>query len=430
MARKKADAAEVLIQETKVDPLVFEGKALRYAPTQDMIGVSLRVLKDGRLGFACTTGFGEREDLLKEALSTAEFGHTIDLPFPGGELEPADLVTPELDDYSLTDLADEGRRIIEYMGKHGPGISTLLYLEKSVRRVKIINSTGRLGEYRRGTFAIRIMCRLPGSKYGVEKDLVRVCPFTCPDRKLEELIEEWHLAVKPCAVPVGRMKVLFRSSSTWSLLYRLIAGVNGNSYVEGVTPLKEKLGTAIFGENITIVDDPLMEEGVLSNPFDDEGVPCQKRVIVEKGVLKNFVFDLASGTESGFGTSGNGYKRSMWTEGIDEVPTPRFSNLVMETGQSTYEEMVASMDRGVIVNDVIGFHSGNITQGEYSMNVGTGFWVKDGKMIGRAMDTMVAGNVYEDFHRVSALSKTVERNQLVIYTPDMLIEEVSVSGKG
>jgi len=430
IARKRADAAEVLIQETVVEPLVFEGKALRYAPAQNMTGVSLRVIKDGKLGFACTTGYGDRESLVDEALAIAKYGNTIDFTFPGGTIEPVDYVVPELQGYTLDDLADEGRRIVRYMTEHGKGISTLIYMEKILRKVKIINTAGRSGEYRRGTYGVRIMCRLPGSKYGVEKETVRVKPFTYPDSLMQELINEYHLAVKPCHVPVGKMPVLFRAQCTWALLYRLMAGVGGNSIVEGVSPLKDRLGEQIFGENLTITDEPHLDDGVLSNPFDDEGVPTENRTIVDKGVLKTFIFDLDSGARSGYGSTGHGYKRSMWTEGIDEVINPRFSNLVMATGDSTYEDMVAGMDQGVVVLDVIGFHSGNITQGEYSMNVGAGFYVKDGKLVGRAMDTMVAGNIYEDFHRVSALGKTQERNMLVSYTPDMLIDAVSVSGKG
>ena len=82
---------------------------------------------------------------------------------------------------------------------------------------------------------------------------------------------------------------------------------------------------------------------------------------------------------------------------------------------------------GLVVNDVIGFHSGNILQGHYSMNVGIGFYVKNGKTLGRAVDTMIAGNIYEDFYQLTGMTETPEYNPIA-YSPDILIDNISVSG--
>ena len=133
------------------------------------------------------------------------------------------------------------------------------------------------------------------------------------------------------------------------------------------------------------------------------------------------------GQKSGNGSTGNGYHHTMWTQNIEDPVGPRFSNLVLQPGSVSPADMVTGMDEGVIVHEVIGFHSGNILAGEYNMGVGTGAYVKDGRIVGRCMDTMVAGNVYEDFYRIKALGSDLERNELA-YSPSMLIEGVAVSG--
>ena len=143
-------------------------------------------------------------------------------------------------------------------------------------------------------------------------------------------------------------------------------GANGAQKVRGVTPLAEKLGQVIFGPEVTLVDDPTRDWAPGSTPFDDEGVPTRKKIIVDKGVFKSFIFDLTNGVKDGYGSTGNGIKRSMWTRGIEVAPNPRFNNLVMSPGDKTYAELVAMMPEGIVVNDVIGFHSGNILQGHYS----------------------------------------------------------------
>jgi len=106
-----------------------------------------------------------------------------------------------------------------------------------------------------------------------------------------------------------------------------------------------------------------------------------------------------------------------------------FSNLIIEPGNCTFKELVSMMKEGIVVNEVIGFHSGNLLKGEFSMNVGTGYYVKNGKPAGRAMNTMIAGNIYTDFKNIKALSDKLDYN-LISYTPALYIENMNVAGCG
>ena len=109
-----------------------------------------------------------------------------------------------------------------------------------------------------------------------------------------KLIEEYKNSGIEVTAPTKVMPVIFRPTATWSLLYRLIEGVRGNNYAKDITPLKKRLNEQIFSDKVSVWDDPTMEFATGSVPFDDEGVPTSKKVIVDKGVLKNFIFDLDS----------------------------------------------------------------------------------------------------------------------------------------
>jgi PmbA protein len=207
----------------------------------------------------------------------------------------------------------------------------------------------------------------------------------------------------------------------------VLVGVNGENWVRDLSPLKKKMEESIFPECVSLDDDPTLPWAPGSTPYDDEGVQTRKKPIIDHGVLKNFIFDLETGAESGKGSSGNGFKKDMWGKGIEMTPVPRFTNLSMHPGTMPYKEMIRSMEEGIVVNDVIGFHTGNMMIGEFSMNVGIGSYVKNGKPVGRAMDTMIAGNIYEDFHNIRALGTVVEYNPQA-YTPDILFGSMSVSG--
>ncbi len=111
---------------------------------------------------------------------------------------------------------------------------------------------------------------------------------------------------------------------------------------------------------------------------------------------------------------------------ISEPVSPHPCHLVWEPGDLSVKEQIESIDEGLICEDLLGAHSGNIIAGQFSMNVGMGFYVKDGKILGRAVDTMISGNIYDVFKNIHSISK--ERNYSL--KPWILFNEIQVAGKG
>ncbi|MCD4653561.1 TldD/PmbA family protein [bacterium] len=429
LAAQQADQAEVYHVRKTSSPVNFYNWRQADVIVRNLDEVSLRVIKNGKIGTVKGSATEDPKWMVEAALKAAEYGAEAKFQFPGESSEGCGgkICDPELENLDTAAMVADGLDIYDYVRKQYPELPLNLYLDNEITDVEILNTSGKSESYRKTMYTVSLLSMYQRSKEGINKEITSCKYFGFPKQMIEDLMMENRMSKVELKVPTRKMPVLFRASSTWSILYRLMEGANGAQKVRGVTPLIDKLDQPIFGPEVTLVDDPTRDWAPGSTPFDDEGVPTRKKLIVENGVFRNFIFDLSNGQKDGNGSSGNGIKKSMWTRGIEVGPNPRFNNLVMSPGDKTFEELVAMMPEGIIVNDVIGFHSGNILQGHYSMNVGIGFYVKDGKIQGRAVDTMIAGNVYEDFYRIKGMSKKVEYNP-VAYSPEILIDDVSVSG--
>lgn len=429
IARGQADAVEVYRVRRRSNPVNFYNYRALDVLHREHDEVSLRILRHGRLGVAKGSALDDAQQMVDDAVRAAAFGPELALPFPGLAAERGSeaVYDPALAELSVEQMIDDGRAIYEAARRRSPDMMLNLYLDAQLKEVSIRNTAGLDASYTTTIYTVCLLSMYPGSKEGINKEITGCQYLTCPPALIDELCTENELALKSCTVPTRRLPVVFRSSAMWSLMYRLLEGTSGTNVARGVTPLKDRVGQAIFGPNITVVDDPTLAGAMGSVPFDDEGVPTRRKVIVDRGVLRGFIFDLDSGLRTGHGSTGNGFKVSMWTRGVEIAPNPRYTNMVIQPGDWDLARMVADMDEGILVNDVIGFHSGNMLQGQYSMNVGVGFYVKGGRVIGRAVDTMVAGNVYEDFHRVKALGSELGYSPIV-YSPDLYFSGLSVSG--
>ncbi len=430
-AAEKVDQAEVYHVRKQSSPVNFYNWRQADVLHRDHDEVSLRVIRNGRIGVVKGSASDDLDWFVSSALRAAEVGPEVSFRFPSESSEGCGgrIRDPELIDMKPEQMVKDAVAIYDLIRPKAPDLLLNLYLDNERTDVTILNTSGKNESYTKTQYTVSLLSMYENSKEGINKEITSCRYFRFPDAVIEELIDENARSAKHIRVPTRKMPVLFRSSSTWSLLYRILEGANGANKVRSVTPLKDKIDTPIFGDQVTLLDDPTLDWAPGSTPFDDEGVPTRTKVIVDKGVFRNFIYDLNFGSKSGAGSTGNGIKRSMWTRGIEVNPNPRFNNLVMQPGELTVSEMIGMMDEGIVVNDVIGFHSGNILQGQYSMNVGIGFYVKNGAIAGRAVDTMIAGNIYDDFHRITGLGKTLAVNPIA-YSPDILIDGVSVSGTG
>jgi PmbA protein len=205
--------------------------------------------------------------------------------------------------------------------------------------------------------------------------------------------------------------------------YTLINAVRGDSVQRNQSPFKGKIGQRIASENLTIYDDGLFPGGLRTWAFDGEGVPHQKTAVIEKGVLRNFLYDNYSAKKEGKDSTGNAGRA-----GYLSTPSIDTTNFHILPGNRTGEEMLKEINDGLIVYYLQGAHSSNPVSGEFSV-VATPAWkIKKGEITHCSRGVMLAGNIFEVLKNVSLVGNN-ERQMGQLISPWVQVENVRVIGK-
>ncbi|MDU7968381.1 MAG: TldD/PmbA family protein, partial [Paeniclostridium sordellii] len=191
------------------------------------------------------------------------------------------------------------------------------------------------------------------------------------------------------SIPSGNYKTIIYNEAMASLLETFSDVFSAEEAQRGLSLLKGKENQCIASDIVSIIDDPLMDNGLASAPFDDEGVATFKKEIVSKGVLNTLLHNLKTANKANLKTTGNGFKSS-YSSPVSVEPT----NFYIEKGMKTLEELMNELDEGVIITDFAGLHSGaNSITGDFSL-ASKGFYIKDGRKIYPIDQITVAGNFF------------------------------------
>jgi len=429
-AAAKAKEAELYEEYREGITVSFKGGELEKVKSEAVLGRALRVIVDGKLGFASTAG-EEEDPLVEAAVASARHGDPAPFSFPElkgkGEVKVLD---PEVQELSPDDLLAWGEEAAKAITEEFPGIIVDVFLSRGESCVRVANTTGGVREERRSYFGMYVE-----AQHVKEGDIwllwvgktVRRREDLSPEMLVSQVIRYLRWGERVVPSPAGRPPVLFTPRGAVVLYLPLLVGFSGLSVYMGTSPLKGRLGEEAFDRRLTIVDDGTLPFGPRSGSFDDEGVPTGRLPLVEGGVIQHFYYDLRSAALAGAEPTGNGMKGGFFGGGFRTPPSPGPRNILVSPGEGTLEELIAEMKEGIIVEGVLGLGQGNIQSGAFSNNVGTGFVVKGGKVIGRLKNTMIAGNAYEVLKdHLVAIGAEAEWCHGIYRSPALLVEGVSV----
>jgi PmbA protein len=222
--------------------------------------------------------------------------------------------------------------------------------------------------------------------------------------------------LNPVRPKAGRMPVLFDPRVAHTLLGHLSGAINGASVARKSSFLQDRIGELIFAGGIVIVDDPLRRRGLRSRPFDGEGVRVSRMNIVEDGVLKSWMADSASARQLGIAPTGHAAR------GAGGSPGASPSNLYIEAGSRTREDLVAAFPEALLVTELIGQGVNGVT-GDYSRGA-AGFLVRDGEIGAAVQEITIASNLVDMFATLEPGSDLEFRRG--IDAPTILIPEMTV----
>ncbi|MBT3360611.1 MAG: TldD/PmbA family protein [Rhodospirillales bacterium] len=252
--------------------------------------------------------------------------------------------------------------------------------------------------YQRSSFSIAASV-LAGEGTGMERDYDYTSVVHAED--LEGAAQVGQSAgnravrrLNPRRPETAQVPVVYHPRVSGSLIGHLASAVNGSAVARGTTFLKDKMGKRIFADSITITDDPLRRRGLRSKPFDAEGVATTRRNIIENGELTTWILDLGTARQLGLQTTGNA------SRGTSSPPGPSTTNLYLQAGKLTPQELMADIGSGFYVTELIGFGV-NMVTGDYSRGA-SGFWIENGKITYPVSEITVAGNLGDIFANISA----------------------------
>lgn len=435
MARKICDKVEVYSIDYTYNPVTFEDAKLHDIESKFQSGISLRLIKNGKLGFAYTKNILNREEILKNALDSIEGEVKANYDFPLTEKLPQlDTYDHSVENLTSSEMVEECTRICDILKSRTDGeisITSSTYIEN----IHMINSEGTDISGKSSLYGIYGGVIYPGSASAIWRVFLSKKFEKLPDNILSEIIELYTLSSNIVETKGGKMKVMFMPNSMNTLNWRIFSGTSSKSIHEKISPVTDKIGERIFNEKITIYDDSLSDKYPGARAFDDEGVPCKPLTIIENGILKSFYYDLNYATKLNAKSTGHGYKVLQWGgEQITLKPVPALTHMTIKPGKKSFSELVKSIDKGIIIEGALGAHSGNIPNGDYSVGVNPGLYVENGEIIGRVKDAMVAGNIYETLKYVIDIGDTLHPSFIGLgdynaWVPAILFDNITIATK-
>ena len=215
-----------------------------------------------------------------------------------------------------------------------------------------------------------------------------------------------------------QVPVVYDTRVSGGLVRHLAGAINGVAVARGTSFLKDKMGERIFPAGIVIVDDPHRKRGLRSKPFDGEGIANARRAIIEDGVVKTWILDLSSARQLGLATTGHAAR------GTASPPSPTVTNLYMEAGSKSREDLIGEIDSGLYITELIGMGVNGVT-GDYSRGA-TGYWIEKGELAFPVSELTVAGNLKDMFANLEPADDLEFR--FGIDAPSIRIDGMTVAG--
>ena len=259
-----------------------------------------------------------------------------------------------------------------------------------------------------------------GTGYKIATNIDQINPKEIAKIGVDEALSK----INSKSINTGNYKTAIYNEAMVSLLSAFSRVFSADAAQKGLSLLKDKENTMIASEKVTIIDNPLLDNGLASAPFDDEGVATFKKEIVSKGKLTTLLHNLKTAYKANTKSTGNGFKGSYATS-VSVSP----SNFYIEKGESSFDEILKTIGEGLLITDFAGIHAGaNAITGDFSL-AAKGFYIKEGKKEYPVDQITVAGNFFDLLKQIEIVGNDLKFPLSSVGSPTVIVKGLSIAGK-
>jgi PmbA protein len=420
----KGASYEFRSEHAKTKSVHYAGNNFERVSSTDNLNQTLRLLHEGKISTVISSKPDSADEMMKQAAETVRFG------------SPYDEVFAEKTDIKKLSLADEtnlsAEQMIEMMGGL---VADLQSIDSRVvaggnLTQKITETVLKTGNGFDHSYLKSLWTIMAYISFVQGDDRLQLWEFhgsMRPDFDVKKLKEElarkleWAKNIVP--FEAGAYPVIFTPYEVPFILNPVIESLNGKAIHKKMSPWCDKLGQEVLDSRITIIDDGSLDNSWTSKPFDAEGTPTRRNVLVQNGRLQDLLLDRKVATQLGKTSSGNAGPMG-----------PAANYVMMDAGQKSLDEMIKSIDYGMLIDGSMGAWSGNPYAGIVTGTISMGLKIEKGKIVGRAKDCMFTINAFEHLakHLIDCSAER-EYSQVLsgaaAYLPYVLLDEVVISAK-
>ena len=432
--KEKMDDMEVYIERNKQTKIgIFEGEIDTYTIAESE-GLSLRGISGNKMGYAYTEKVDPSsiDRLIHDAYENGQYMDGTDKERIFSSSDPYKTIEEKKCDLNSICIKDK-IQFVKQLEKEAlqwdprvVAVDGCMYQEIDSRRY-IINTKGldlEDGNHLAIVYVSVIVKEGEDTKTGMGYRITK--EFATLDSKeiAKEAVEEALSMLGARTIKTGNYPVIFRNDAFADLVGAYRSIFYAENVQKGLSLLKGKVGQSIANNNLTLIDDPFLKEGFISQAFDDEGIATQYRKIIDKGILQTYLYNGKAAEKDHVPSTGHGHRNS-YKSSISTSTT----NFYIEKGKVSFDDLIQGMEHGLLIIDLQGLHSGlNTVSGDYSLSA-YGYEIENGKIKRPVNQITIAGNFFDTLKNIEEVGNDLKFNMSLVGSPSVKIRNMSVAGE-
>jgi PmbA protein len=431
LEQRNPDQFELYFEHRAATKIESKDQQVESLSRAEDFGIAIRVISNRRLGFSFTTSL-ERSAIERAVDSAIEVARFMPEDEFVGFQSFGETAYPNVDIYDAQGLkvptaekiarAKKLEALCREADKRVQGVRSAAVSETDYE-VHLVDSHGEHIHHQSTLFSASISCKAEengdsqmGGDFGFSNYLDQLNIQEVASRAAESAVE--LLGAK--TPPTFSCPAIFRNDVVADLIDFISASFSAEQIDKGRSMLSGKQGELVFCDQVTLIDDGLLPGGYATSPFDGEGVPSSRTLLVDGGFVRGTLYDSYYARKHKTRSTGNAQR------GIKAPPSIGFNNLYMQPGNTTFNSLMDGVSKGILITNLMGVHTANPVTGDFSLGA-SGILIENGVLTRPVRGFAVAGNVLDVFKKITDIGSDL-RFFGNTGAPSIRISEISVGG--